>query len=120
MNRNRLSFAFEEQGINILVFMVDMPVDKQVTFKSATGQDIPQVYVCIVTNKKEDIASFAFQFRPTGNEYADQVLGDFITRVGNNVKASIENKSVSDVWSDFINKLDLDFPDDDNEQRTSE
>ena len=120
MHQNRLSFAFEEQGIDILVFMVDMPVDIQEIVKSATGQDIPQVHVCVLFNKKENMNSFSFQFRSTGNAYADQVLGDFITRVGNNVKASIENKSVSDVWSDFIDKLDLDFPDDDNEQRTSE
>lgn len=116
MNRDRLSFPFEDQGIEILVFVLDVPVDKQIAFKEATGHDLPVVHVCALVNKRQQMVSVAFQFTSTGNDYADQVLRGFITQVSDYAKARVEKKSASDVWSDFIDQLDLDFPDVDDSQ----
>ncbi len=120
MKRDHLSFPFEKEGIDVLLFMPHIPVDKQLAFRLGTGKDFPQVYVCVLHNKKQPTTSITFQFASTENDFADRVLREFITSVANCVKENLEKKSVSDVWSDFINKLDLDFPDDDDEQDTPE
>ena len=115
-----LSFPFENEGMEVLLFMPHIPVEKQLAFRLGTGKDFPQVYVCVLSNKKQPATSITFQFASTENDFADRVLRAFITSVANCVKENLERKSISDVWSDFINKLDLDFPDDEDEQDTPE
>ena len=115
-----LSFPFENEGMEVLLFMPYIPVEKQLAFRLGTGKDFPQVYVCVLRDKTQPTTSVSFQFASTGNNFADRVLRVFLTSVAKSVKENLEKKSVSDVWSDFINKLDLNFPNDDDEQDTAE
>ena len=120
MKSESLSFPFEMEGMEVLLFMANLPVEQQVKFRLGTGKDVPTVYVCVLINKKQPGTSICFHFASTGSDLADQVLRDFFDGVGKDIKGKLGMTSSRDVWSDHINSLDFDLPHTDDEQDTAD